>query len=143
MPAHNRHLPMPPGGRTDGASSVSVNSIRYNKHNTDRSIRPNIPSKWDDQNLKYAVRAPTFNETIQIPEEYTGLNDLVKCLGSQGNVGSCTGWAGAALKKAIIFLNDNRQVLPSAGSIYWRSRQYNNPPIPENIEGSYPISIMK
>jgi len=102
-----------------------------------------IPSRWDDRNLRYAVRAPTFTETTQIPDEYTGLSDLVKCLGGQGDIGSCTGWAGAALMKAVIYLNDSRQVLPSAGSIYWRSRNYNNPPLPDDSEGSYPISIMK
>ena len=102
-----------------------------------------LPSKWDDRNLRYAVRAPSYAEVVQIPDEYTGLVDLVQCLGDQGEIGSCTGWAGAGLMKTIIYLNDKRNVLPSAGSIYWRSRKYCDPPIAEDEDGSRPLSIMK
>ena len=102
-----------------------------------------IPSKWDNRNLKYIVRAPTFDEYQTIPEEYDGLASYVNCLGSQGQNGTCCGWAGAVLMKTLISLNDKRDILPSAGSIYGRSRKYNNPIIPDTQDGSYPLSVMK
>jgi len=102
-----------------------------------------IPSKWDNRNLKYIVRTPTFDEYQIIPDEYDGLAEYSKCLGSQKNIGSCTGWAGANLMKTLIKLNDKRDVLPSAGSIYGNSRKYNEPLLSEDRDGSYPLSIMK
>lgn len=89
------------------------------------------------------MRAPSYNEVVQIPVEYTGLIDLVKCLGDRGNIGSCTGWAAAGLMKTIIYLSDRRDVLPSAGRIYWRSRKYCDPPIAEDEDGSRPLAVMK
>ena len=102
-----------------------------------------FPSKWDDRNIRYAVRAPSYTEILTVPDEYTALVGIVKCLGNQGGVGACTGWAGAGLLKTLIKLNDRKDILPSAGFIYAHGKEYVDPPIPFEVEGSQPIGVLK
>jgi hypothetical protein len=100
------------------------------------------PSPWQHTHLAYAVRPPSFKEALTLPDEYDGLADVAKCLGNQGDVGTCGGWAGAGVTKSLIALNDKRDVLPSAGSIYVHSRELSEPPITEG-EGTTGLGVMK
>jgi hypothetical protein len=102
-----------------------------------------VPSPWDTKRLLYMVRSPSYQEAVQLPAEYDGLADYVYCLGDQGDVGSCTGWAGAGLMHAIVNLNDDRLIRFSAGSIYAHARSYCNPPLPDDVQGAHPLSVMK
>ncbi len=100
-------------------------------------------SPWDSKRLLYMVRSPSFEEVVQIPEEWDGLKDIIPCLGNQGDVGTCVGWAAKGLMFAIVQFNDKRKIDFSAGSIYAHSREYCDPPIDPASDGSYPIAAMK
>lgn len=100
-----------------------------------------FPSPWDSKRVLYAVRSATAEDMVGIPDEWDGLASIMPCLGDQGNIGSCGGWAGASLMHALIKLNDGREILPSAGSIYWHSRDYITPP--PSGDGTSCLAIMK
>jgi len=97
-------------------------------------------SPWDDKRVLYAVRSATAEDVRDIPDEWDGLAEEIPCLGSQGNIGSCCGWAGKALMQTIISLNDGVDQEVSAGSIYAHSRDYL---LIKPDEGSTPLAVMK
>ncbi len=100
-------------------------------------------SPWDNKRLLYMVRRPTLAEAETIPAEFDGLAEYCPCLGDQGDIGDCGGWAGKAVMHAITFLNDRREINFSAGSIYEHSRDYVDPPIPSDEEGTTALGVMK
>lgn len=99
------------------------------------------PSPYDSRTIAYAVRSATPEDMVTIPDEWDGMKDIAYCLGSQGNIGSCGGWAGAGLMKVLIRLNDNLDILPSAGAIYHQSRTFITPP--PTGDGTSAIAVMR
>lgn len=102
-----------------------------------------IPSPWDSRNLQYLIRVPSVQELQQIPEEFDELSNYCYCHGTQGNIGSCCGWAGSGLEHTLVLLNDSQDVLFSAGSIYAHSKEQVDPPIPQEAEGSSLLGVLK
>jgi len=99
-------------------------------------------SPFDDKRMLYALRAATYEEALALPEEYTELVQHVK-IGDQKEIGSCTGWGAKGEKHSVEQLQNGRDIDFSAGYLYWRGRDYANPPLSPYIEGGYPLAVLK
>ena len=99
-------------------------------------------SPYDDKRTLYALRTATYQEAITLPEEYVELKQYVK-IDNQGDVGECSGTGARKVKHAAELLQNGRDIEFSAAYLYWRGREYANPPIPDWEEGNYPIAVLK
>lgn len=100
-----------------------------------------LPSPADPRH--YRVRLPTKEEVIELPEEFDGLlpyHDNEKWY-SQGDIGSCVGWAGKIAMGITNYLLDLVADDLSAGWLYKKSRDKSI--IPPGVEGSTNLGLMK
>lgn len=103
-------------------------------------------SPWDSKRLKYSVRSPTYEEALKIVEQYPEWDAIAYFTNvyDQGDVGTCAGFSAKNIKHALEQLQNNREVEFSAAYLYyWSRKKYADPPIPEDEEGTYPLSVLK
>lgn len=99
-------------------------------------------SPFDDKRMKYALRMATYEEAVSLPEEYTELMKYV-IIDNQGSVGQCCGAGAKKVKHVAELIQNKRDIEFSMAYLYWRGRNYANPPLSPYIEGSYPLATLK
>lgn len=122
----------------EGKFPVWVVDVSWNERTPSSSARgyfdePYFYTRIRDIKKHPFMRQNLYNLAVEDDETY-----IVKSIA----VHNCGGWAGAGVTKALIKLNDRRNILPSAGGIYVHSRELSDPPITEG-EGTTALGVMK
>lgn len=111
------------------------------------------PSLWDNRN--YSIRRATRREAEQLPHAFKDLLDWTPTdfPSDQGDIGSCVGWGGNFAGETVFTLTalytDRQDLIQhvdinfSAGWLYYWSKEYSVPPIPQDQPGSTVFGLVK
>ena len=115
-----------------------------------------LQSPFDPRALRY-MKLATLENALETPSEYNGLASFspTNFKRSQGNVGTCAGWDWNYVYETqltLLLMDQPDYVLDilrisiqdmSAGWAYQLSREHSIPPVPDHIEGSTNLGVVR